>query len=239
MKKYYLLILIVSAGLLISSPRQALAATGLSEAEEILLDKLGAGVEVDGETRYIPVAYLNQIENELIRNKTDLTMEQAEAVAEKWNEVSRLMEDMDIQDVMNVQSPETALKLLTLVSEAASEIGYSVTLDLSNGSVNITDPEGEEVYLAKNTIKQTGFEYQPVLIGGRVLLSVFAACIFLYAVGNIYLRWKKTMKYKKQPKKSRLSEEEKEAIMERLIADLRAGIMADQIVGADTGDGAR
>ncbi len=184
MKRFWL-ILIVIAGIQIFCSQPVLAATGLSEAEELILDKLREGTVVDGELRYIPVSYLNQIENEMIRNKTDLNMEQADVVLDRMDKILQFMEEMHIQDVMNIENSETAFKFLTMVSEAASEIGYSVSVDLVDRTINIENPEGEAVLIANNTINQTGFTYQPLLTAGAMLLSVFLSCLLAY------IRWTK------------------------------------------------
>lgn len=212
MKKSYLLMLIVIAGIWVSGSRQALAATGLSEAEELILDKLRAGIEIDGELRYIPASYLNQIENELIRNKTDLTTEQAGIAWDKLTKVLQYMEDMNIRDITNIESSETAFKLLSLISEAASEIGYSVSIDLTDRTVNVENPEGEAVLIAKNTINQTGFDLRPVLMVGAMLLSVFLVCLLAYVRWNMLA---KNMSINHQQKEA-LQEEPEDKRMERM-----------------------
>ncbi len=212
MKKSYLLMLIVIAGIWVSGSRQALAATGLSEAEELILDKLRAGIEIDGELRYIPASYLNQIENELIRNKTDLTTEQAGIAWDKLTKVLQYMEDMNIRDITNIESSETAFKLLSLISEAASEIGYSVSIDLTDRTVNVENPEGEAVLIAKNTINQTGFDLRPVLMVGAMLLSVFLVCLLAYVRWNMLA---KNMSINQQQKEA-LQEEPEDKRMERM-----------------------
>ena len=214
MKKNYLLMLIVIVGIWMAGSRQALAATGLSDAEELILDKLRAGVEVDGELRYIPVSYLNQIENELIKNKTDLTTEQAGIAWDKLNKVLQFMGDMQIQDVMNIKSSETAFKLLSLISEAASEIGYSVSIDLADRTISVENPEGEAVLIAKNTINQTGFDLRPVLTVGAMLLSVFLVCLLAYVRWNMLA---KNMSIN-QKQKEALQEEPEDKRMEQIEA---------------------
>ncbi|MDF2486113.1 MAG: hypothetical protein K0R46_2281 [Herbinix sp.] len=176
MKKNYLFVLILTTFWSLNSLDYAMAATGLSEAEQMILNKLEAGVEIDGEMSYLSVSYLNQAENELIKNEIDITVEQAGAIIKKIDEVLAVISGMSLVDITNLQGSEAAFQLLTLIDEAAKEIDYEVSIDISDRSVNIRNPEGDTVFVASNGINQTGAHSIPRLEMGLLFLWLLIIC---------------------------------------------------------------
>jgi hypothetical protein len=173
MKRNYLRIVILTLLFSWIGSGYAMAASGISEAEQSVLDKLRAGAVIDGVKQYLPAIYINQAENEFIGNEVDLTKEQAEAIITKIDEAIAIISDMDDVDMANVQNSEVALKLLTLVGEAAEVVDYKVSLDLSNKSIDIKNSDGDTVFIAKELVNQTGFrDYSGV--GNGVMLFMFS-----------------------------------------------------------------
>lgn len=157
MKRSYLIIFILILLFSWNDTNQVMAATGITKAEQLILDKMKAGVEFNEEMKYLPISYANQAENEFISNKVDITEEQAELIIQKMDEAIRIMNDSGMSDITNMQSSEVLFSLLTLVSEVADEVNYEVAIDIANRSVNIKNPEGDTVFIAKNTVNQTGY----------------------------------------------------------------------------------
>ncbi len=157
MKRSYLIIFILILLFSWNDTNQVMAATGITKAEQLILDKMKAGVEFNEEMKYLPISYANQAENEFISNKVDITEEQAELIIQKMDEAIRIMNDSGMSDITNMQNSEVLFSLLTLVSEVADEVNYEVAIDIANRSVNIKNPEGDTVFIAKNTVNQTGY----------------------------------------------------------------------------------
>jgi hypothetical protein len=187
MKKNYLLILIVTLLLPLIGSNNAMAATGVSDAEQLILDKMRAGAEMNGEIKYLPVAYLNQAENEFISNKVDLTVEQAELIISKIDDAVDIISELDTVDMVNIQNSEVALQLLTLVSEVATEVDYEVSVDIANRSINVRNPEGNTVFIAKNGINQTGKSVSPAMwVVSGLVIAVLVLCVRSKTIGAIY-----------------------------------------------------
>lgn len=180
MKKNYLLIGILSLLFTMISPNNALAATGISDAEQLILDKLKSGAEINGEMSYLPIAYLNQAENELISNEVDLTVEQADVIISKIDEAVELISAMGNVDMNSLPNSEAALKLLTVATEAANAIDYEVSLDIVNSSIDVRNSEGDTVFIAKNMVNQTGFYDPSWLMYTQLILTVIT-------IGTIFI----------------------------------------------------
>ncbi len=156
MKKNYLLIFILTLLLTLTISSNAMAATGISAAEQLILDKMKEGADINGDKKYLSSAYVNQAENEFLRNKVDLTKEQAEFIIAKIDEAIAVISEVGAVDIANIQNSEVAFQLLSLVGEVANEVNYEVSVDIANRSINVTNPEGDTVFIAKNTVNETG-----------------------------------------------------------------------------------
>ncbi len=156
MKKYYMLIAILILLFAMSRPENAMAATGISDTEQLILDKLKSGAEINGVKSYLPNAYINQVENELIGNEVDLTVEQTDLVISKIDEAIEIMSVMGIVDMNNIANSEAAFKLLTVATEAAKALDYEVSVDIVNSSIDVRNSEGDTVFVTKNMVNQTG-----------------------------------------------------------------------------------
>jgi len=156
MKRRMILTILMTTWIVLMSSVQAFAITGLSAAESRIIEKIKVGAEINGVARTIPAAYLNQVENELIKNKVDITDEQAEIILGKIEEAQDILKTLSIKDLNDISSTEAVLRLLTLIDEAASAAKYKVSINLAKMSVNVINPEGEMIFFASNTINQTG-----------------------------------------------------------------------------------
>lgn len=179
MKKKCFIILVLSIGMFLLSTEYAMAATGLSKAEESILDRLKEGIEFNGSLIHLPAAYLNQVENELIRNEEDITAEQAESINNKVDQAAELLKTMSLSDMVNFKNSIIYKQLIVLVEEAAEIVNYSVSIDTAHSKVNVVDSNGNFVFASKNVINQTGFDMTQTVVVGGFLITLLAACIVL------------------------------------------------------------
>lgn len=178
MKKRIIITIIMAVWVVLISSGYVFAATGLTSAENKVLEKLKSSVKLDGEVYTIPVYYLNQIENELIKNKENITDKQAELIIKKIDEAIKLLRKMSIKDLSDLNDTETVLKLLTLIDEAAAAADYQVSINLSKMSVNVINPEGKMIFIAQNTINQTGPDRTEIIKSFAFTASLFLLCLF-------------------------------------------------------------
>lgn len=180
MKRRLILTILMTTWIVLMSSVQAFAITGLSAAESRIMEKIKVGAEINGVTRTIPAAYLNQVENELIKNKVDITDEQAEIILGKIEEAQDILRTLNIKDLNDINNTEAVLRLLTLIDEAASAANYKVSINLAKMSVNVVNPEGEMIFFASNTINQTGFNLSGWLPLCTFMLAI-SLCVLIIA----------------------------------------------------------
>jgi hypothetical protein len=187
-KKYQFLTLVLTIGMFFINGEYAMAATGLSEAEESILERLTEGVEMNGMVVRPPTAYLNQAENEFMKNKVDITMEQAAVINLKLDEIAEIVKTMDLYDITHYKNSSTARKLVTLVEEVAAEANYTVSIDIANKSFNIVNSNGNYVFMAKNVINQTGFDLSLSVIVGSILISFIPICYVIASKMKLFVK---------------------------------------------------
>lgn len=179
----FMLILVLSLATSVS----AMAASGLSAAEESILAKLRAGVEVNGQVVEVPAAYINQAENEFMKNDVDVTADQAEVINSKIDEVAQIAKEENITKASDLATSGSVDELVAIVQEAAAVVDYTVAYDAASGIVSVTDPSGTEVFTTKSVINQTGFDMTaPVVVGG-VLVTLLAACLVIASKKKLFV----------------------------------------------------
>ena len=188
MKKKCILILVLTIGMFLFSSENAMAATGISDAEESILERLSEGIEMNGVIVKMPVSYLNQVENELMKNEVDITAEQAAIIRSKMEEAAEIVATMNMSELMDFNNSDSVKQLIRLVEETASIANYTVSFDFANASANIVDSDGNYVFVAKNTINQTGYDITETIIVGSVLVALLAACIILASKMNLFVK---------------------------------------------------
>lgn len=177
MKKKCFVLVVLTVLLCITDLEYVMAATGLSKAEESILEKLNSEVNMNGIVMKIPTSYLNQVENELMKNEVDISKDQAKVINGKIDEALSIVEAMDFDDLADMENSKSIAKLLKLVDEAAAVVEYKVTVDIANYSVHITDPEGDTVHVAQSKINQTGYSLTAAVIVGSVLIAILFTCV--------------------------------------------------------------
>jgi hypothetical protein len=177
-----MLIAILTLLLIMISPNNAMAATGISDAEQKILDKLRSGAEINGEMSYLPTAYINQAQNEMIGNDVDLTVEQADVVISKIDEAIDIMSVMGNVDMNSITNSEAALKLLTVATEAANAVDYEISVDIVNSSIDVRNSEGETVFVSKNMVNQTGYSGYSLLRNTWLIFVALAVITVFLAV---------------------------------------------------------
>jgi hypothetical protein len=89
-------------------------------------------------------------------------------------------------DMSNLQNSEVVIRLLTLVSEVANVVDYEVSVDISNQSFSVNNPDGDTVFIAKNSVNQTGgYEFPTAWVCG-LFMAVLVICLRTRALGAIY-----------------------------------------------------
>ncbi len=187
-RKYRILTLILTMGLLFINSEFAMAATGLSEEEELILERLSEGVEMNGIKVIPPASYLYQIENELMKNEVDITPEQATVINHKIDEAVELVKDVSIEDLEHFKNSDTAKKLISLVEEATVIADYTVSIDIVNGTINVVNSEGNYVFMAKSVINQTGFDMTQTVIVGCAMITILAAGIVMACKMKLFVK---------------------------------------------------
>jgi hypothetical protein len=187
-RRYRFLTLVLTIGMLFMNTEYAMAATGLSEAEESILDRLTEGVEMNGMVVRPPVSYLNQIENELIKNDMDITQEQARLINLKIEEAADLVKTVSMEEIVQFKNSDIAKKLIVLLEEVAEIANYTVLIDVENETFNVLDSSDNYVFMAKNVINQTGFQITPTIIVGWILISSLLVCFVIANKMKLFVR---------------------------------------------------
>lgn len=162
-------------------------AAGISTDEQAIIDKLKAGFTVDGKTVSVPTDIINQVENEFMKNETDVTAAQASVIEGKMDEVIAFAQANDVTDVASAK--EYADDIIPLVQAAASEIGYTVAYDASSDTgLTVSDPEGNTVYTSKAVVNQTGFDMTAPIAVGVGMVAILAACVVVASKKNLFAK---------------------------------------------------
>ena len=185
MKVKKIVIIILGSIICLFSPITAFAA-GLSSGEEALLEKLQAGVEVNGIVRQLPIEFLNQIENELIKNDTDITLEKAEYLSVMMDEVIAIAQLNNLTAIKDIN--ETLNEILPIIVEAADAVGYYVEYDAIESEVSVIDLNGNTVFTNKEVINQTGIDLSGLVITGGLIIILLTACILVANKRNMLVK---------------------------------------------------
>lgn len=187
MKKKSIFSIVLILVLSLASSVTAFAATGLSEAEESILAKLEAGVEVNGQVIEVPASYINQAENEFMKNDVDVTADQADVINSKIDEVAEIAKAENITKASDLANSDSIDELVAIVKEAAEVVDYTVAYDAATGVVSVTDPAGVDVFTTKSVINQTGFDMTATVVVGSVLVTLLAACIVIASKKKLFV----------------------------------------------------
>lgn|GEM_PF-3205333 len=161
-------------------------AAGISADEQAILDKLKAGVTVDGKTVTVPADIINQVQNEFAKNETDVTAAQASVINAKMDEVTAIVKADKLTTVDQLKAE--ADKLVPIVKAAAAEIDYTVAWDTSAQNFSVTDPSGDTVYTSKEVVNQTGFDLSTTVAVGALIVTLLAACLVVASKKNLFAK---------------------------------------------------
>ncbi|MHB8132151.1 MAG: hypothetical protein ACYDEX_24605 [Mobilitalea sp.] len=179
------IVIILSSIIYLFSPSTAFAA-GLSSGEEALLEKLKAGVEVNGMVKQLPIEFMNQIENELMKNDTDISLEKAEYLSDRMDEVIAIVQAENLTTVNDIK--ESINEILPIIVETAKAVGYLVEYDAVQSEVSVTDLEGNTVFTNKEVINQTGSDLTVLVITGSLIVFLLTACILVANKRNLFVK---------------------------------------------------
>lgn len=175
--------------------KTVIAASGLSEAEISILNNLREEFIFQGKVIKIPSFYLNQVENEFRKNDVDLTKEQADVINSKINEAIDIAENINLNSSNIFNQTKAIEKVVLLVKDAASIANYTVSVDIVNKTVKVTDTKGNTINMAKETINQTGFWIYSPVVAILGLLFIFSLYIVLMKNYLLLMKVERTKNY--------------------------------------------
>lgn len=186
MKMKKILGLVIVTVLCLSSSVTAFAA-GLTKSEQEIINKLKAGIEVDGKVIDVPASYLNQAENEMAKNKTDITATEANAIIGNVDKAQAIMEKEGITSISELKTSDSANQIVSLAKSAATTAGYTVAYNAAKGVVSVKNPDGKTVFTTKNVINQTGFDLTNTVLAGSFLVTLLAACFVIASKKKLFV----------------------------------------------------
>lgn len=162
----------------IASSTTAFAA-GLTKGEKSIINRLKAGVVVNGQVIKLPASYVNQAENELMKNKRNITDSQAAYIIKKIDEAEGILQKEGITSLAELKNSQSLKKIVQLAKEAAGVVDSTVAYNTSKSIVSVKNSSGKTVFTNKKIINQTGFDLSGIAFAGCFMITSLAACIFI------------------------------------------------------------
>jgi|GEM_PF-2101587 len=164
------------------------AASDINEAEQAILNRLQAGVEVNGEVIEVPEEVIQQAEMFFQRDDVNFTNEDRDAVIGSIDEIDAEIKAQGVTEIadLGTTSRDRIIEIATSGAEAVQSMNLTLTYDPSENLAQILDAEtgdvlGEATYNTEaGPIKQTGFALAPtalitLLLTGAVVGSIVTA----------------------------------------------------------------
>ena len=182
MKKLIAILLVLA--LVAMLPLSALAATGINQYEQAVLDKIASCQLVDetGKVIDVPQEYINAARNYFLGD-FDMTEEQMNTVMAKINEsVAVVQKDVADKEVQgnkvgaSEMDSSTLDAVLNLGQQAATEVKLNMSFDSQSNQVVISSKENNNtVFTTSGVIKTTGKDF--TLTSGMVIAAVAAVLV--------------------------------------------------------------
>lgn len=138
----------------------AFAATGISEAEQKLLDKFKAGVTLsDGTLVTPPATYITKAEQEL--TKEELTAEEIAILEKAIDDTYATIKAENLHNATEIKASAKYDEIVANIQEACAKVGYTV------------DPHDE---VEDVEIKRTGVDMTATIVAVCALVAVLAIC---------------------------------------------------------------
>lgn len=165
-------------------PLSAMAATGINQYEQAVLDKIASCQLVDetGKIIDVPQEYINAARNYFLGD-FEMTEEQMNTVMAKINEsvavVQKDVADKEVQgDKVGVSemNSSTLDAVLSLGQQAATEVELNMSFDSQSNQVVISSKENSDtVFTTGGIIKTTGKDF--TVTSGMVIAAVAAVLV--------------------------------------------------------------
>ena len=165
-------------------PLSALAATGINQYEQAVLDKIASCQLVDetGKVIDVPQEYINAARNYFLGD-FEMTEEQMNTVMEKINEsVAVVQKDVAEKEVQgnkvgaSEMDSSTLDAVLNLGQQAATEVKLNMSFDSQSNQVVISSKENNNtVFTTGGIIKTTGKDF--TVTSGMVIAAVAAVLV--------------------------------------------------------------
>lgn len=142
MKIKKIMVAVLTMAMVTASSVMAFAANGVSADEQKILDKLNAGVAVNGTTVKVPAEYVNQAEKYLAAN--DVTADEVATIDSKIDDAFAVVKSENVTDLTKL-SKDAKQKVLADAQSAAKVVGVTVTYDAKSGAVTGKTADGTVV----------------------------------------------------------------------------------------------
>lgn len=189
MKLKRLLVLATAITTLFVSTLSVCAATGISADEQKVLDRLKAGITVNGVVKQVPTEYYNMAVTDLTNNGADLTADQVSTIIGDIDSAqSVISSDSSIKSLSDVKNSSKFSTVVAYANAAAAVANPNLVsvIDVS-GNIKIVDKAvGDGSSAATTTvaetgsiIKQTGVDLTQTVIVLLSMATVMTACVFV------------------------------------------------------------
>lgn len=170
------------------------AASDINAEEQAILDRLEAGVEVNGEVMEVPAEVLQQAEIFFQRDDVDFTSEDQDAVTGAIDEIDAEIKAQGVTEIadLGTTSRDEIIEIATKGAEAVQSMDLTLTYNPSENVAQILDAEtgdvlGEATYDTEaGPIKQTGFALAPTAIIILLLTSAVVGSIVMASKKNLF-----------------------------------------------------
>lgn len=189
MKLKKLLVLTVAITTFFVSTLNVFAASGISAEEQQILNRLKAGITVNGVVKQVPAEYYNMAVTELTNNGADLTADQVNTIIGDIDSAQAVISsDANIKSLKDVRNSDKFSTIVAYANAAANVANTNLTsiIDVS-GTVKIVDKAVGDGSGASATttvaetgsiIKQTGVDLTQSAIVLISMAALMTACIF-------------------------------------------------------------
>ncbi len=185
--------LVVSAAVatFLFSTLGAYAATGVSAEEQRILDRLSAGVSLNGTVVQVPAEYYNMAVTELTNNAVDLTTDKVDSIIGNIDAAeAEIATDSSITSLADLKTSDKLNTIISYANTAANTANPNLTSVVdASGNVSIVDKSvgtgssatassAGTVAESGSIIKQTGFDLTQSVIVMLSLGTIMTACVF-------------------------------------------------------------
>ncbi len=153
-----------------------MAATGINENEQKLLDKFEEKYTVEGKEYGLPTDYLNKAKAYLMQDGVDLTDAQVTEMVAKADEMKTLFVNNKITSLDALKNSSVKADALRIAQEGAAVVGCTVEFDAATNQIAVKNSDSQTIFESDATIKQTGMNLNATALIVVFVLAAFAGC---------------------------------------------------------------